>query len=125
MNRQAALLVVYAALVGAAGVALAAMGAHGGDTAGLTTPAHFLIMHAAAALGAVAVALRADRSCIFLLGGFVMLVGVTLFSGDIAFRTLQGDRLFPMAAPIGGSTMMLGWAIVAIAGLREVFARRG
>lgn len=124
MKIQAGLLVVYAALAGAAGVALAAVGAHGGDTTGLTTPAHFLIMHAAAALGAVAVALRADRACIFLLGGLVMLLGVTLFSGDIAWRTLQGGRLFPMAAPIGGSTMMLGWVIVAVAGLRDVFARR-
>ncbi|MDH4982834.1 DUF423 domain-containing protein [Hyphomicrobium sp. D-2] len=124
MNTQAGLLVLFAGLAGAAGVALAAMGAHGGDTAGLTTPAHFLIMHAAAALGAVAVALRADRACIFLLAGFVMLVGVTLFSGDIAMRTLSGDRLFPMAAPIGGSTMMLGWALVGVAALRELFARR-
>ena len=49
----------------------------------------------------------------------------TLFSGDIAARTLWGVRLFPMAAPIGGSTMIIGWLLLSVAGIWEVFAQRG
>ena len=54
---------------------------------------------------------------VFLLAALVLLAGVTLFSGDIAARTLWGVRLFPMAAPIGGSTMIIGW-LVAVGGRR-------
>jgi uncharacterized membrane protein YgdD (TMEM256/DUF423 family) len=121
----AAALLIYAGLAGAAGVALAAAGAHGNDLASLTPPAYFLIMHAAAAVAVIAVATRADHPAIFLLAAFVLLLGVTLFSGDIAARTLWGTRLFPMAAPIGGSTMILGWLVLSAAGLWEVFAHRG
>ena len=55
----------------------------------------------------------------------MLLIGVTLFSGDIATRTLWGTRLFPMAAPIGGSTMILGWLVLSAAGIWELFAQRG
>jgi uncharacterized membrane protein YgdD (TMEM256/DUF423 family) len=43
-----------------------------------------------------------------------------LFSGDIAARVLMGGRLFPMAAPIGGSLLILGWLVV---GLSAVWRR--
>jgi len=122
MRTGAALLVLYAGLAGAAGVALAAAGTHGADLAALATPAHFLIMHAAAALAAVAVALRASRPRLLLTAALIMLVGVTLFTGDIAMRTLLQERLFPMAAPVGGTTMIIGWLVAAVAGLTELFA---
>jgi len=119
-----AALVVYAGLAGAAGVALAAAGAHGAALSALTPAAQFLIMHAAAALAVAAVATRAVHAGGFLLAALVLLIGVTLFSGDIAARTLWGQRLFPMAAPIGGSTMILGWLILSAAGIWEVFGQR-
>jgi uncharacterized membrane protein YgdD (TMEM256/DUF423 family) len=34
-------------------------------------------------------------------------------------------RLFPMAAPIGGTTMIAGWLVLAAAGLSEILAHRG
>jgi len=122
MRTGAALLVLYAGLTGAAGVALAAAGTHGAELAALATPAHFLIMHAAAALAAVAVALRASRPGLFLTAALLMLAGVTLFSGDVSMRALLQERLFPMAAPVGGTTMIIGWLIAAIGGLTELFA---
>ena len=123
--QAAAALLVYAGLAGAAGVALAAAGAHGNALSALTPAAQFLIMHAAAALAVVAVAVRATHPGAFLLAALVLLVGVSLFSGDITARTLWGSRLFPMAAPIGGSTMIIGWLVLSAAGLWEVFAHRG
>ena len=80
-----------------------------------------------AALGERVVGLRQPRPAAraFLLVALVLLIGVTLFSGDIAARTLWAVRLFPMAAPIGGSTMIIGWLLLSVAGVWEVFAQRG
>lgn len=125
MQAMAAVLIVYAGLAGAAGVGLAAAGAHGSALSDLTPPGHFLIMHAAAALAVVAVATRATHPMGFLVAALILLIGVSLFSGDIAMRTLMGQRLFPMAAPIGGSTMILGWVAVTLAGMWELLAPRG
>ncbi len=123
--QAAAALAVYAGLAGAAGVALAAAGAHGPALSALTPPAYFLIMHAAAALAIVAIAMRAAHPGAFLLAALILLAGVSLFSGDITVRTVWGHRLFPMAAPIGGSSMILGWLVVAAAGVWDVLAHRG
>jgi uncharacterized membrane protein YgdD (TMEM256/DUF423 family) len=125
MMQAVAAIVIYAGLAGAAGVALAAAGAHGEGYAALAPPAYFLLMHAAAALAIAALLTRAAHPGGFLLAALVLLVGVTLFSGDIAVRTLLGHRLFPMAAPIGGSTMIVGWLILAGAGAWEALAHRG
>jgi len=120
----AAALAIYAGLAGAAGVALAAAGAHGNALSALTPAAQFLLMHAAAALAIVAVAMRAGHPPGFLLAALLLLVGVTLFSGDITARTFWGSRLFPMAAPIGGSTMIIGWLVLSGAGIWEFLAHR-
>lgn len=125
MVQLAAVLLIYAGLAGAAGVGLAAAGAHGNDLSTLTPPAYFLIMHATAAAAIIAVASRAAHPGAFLLAALVLLAGVTLFSGDIAARTLWGVRLFPMAAPIGGTTMIIGWLLLSVAGIWEVFSQRG
>jgi uncharacterized membrane protein YgdD (TMEM256/DUF423 family) len=123
--QAAAALAIYAGLAGAAGVALAAAGAHGAALSVLTPAAQFLLMHAAAALAIVAVAMRAAHPAAFLLAALVLLAGVSLFAGDIAARTLWGSRLFPMAAPIGGATMILGWLVLSAAGIWEIFGHRG
>lgn len=125
MMQAVAAIVIYAGLAGAAGVVLAAAGAHGEGYAALTPPAYFLLMHAAAALAIAALAPRAAHPGGLLLAALILLAGVSLFSGDIAVRTLLGHRLFPMAAPIGGSTMILGWLILAGAGAWEALAHRG
>ncbi|HYI05935.1 MAG TPA: DUF423 domain-containing protein [Reyranella sp.] len=125
MVQLAAVLLIYAGLAGAAGVGIAAAGAHGNDMTALTSPAYFLIMHATAAAAIIAVATRAEHPGAFLLAALVLLVGASLFSGDIAARTLWSVRLFPMAAPIGGSTMIIGWLLLSVAGIWEVFSQRG
>jgi len=124
MTQAVAAIVIYAGLAGAAGVALAAAGAHGEGYAALTPAAQFLLMHAAAALAVAAIVSRAAHPGGFLIAALILLIGVSLFSGDIAARTLWGHRLFPMAAPIGGSTMILGWLVLAAAGIWELLAQR-
>ena len=123
--QAAAAITLYAGLAGAAGVALAAAGAHGPALSALTPAAQFLMIHAAAAVAIAAVATRAAHPGGFLVAALILLAGVTLFSGDIAARTLWGHRLFPMAAPIGGSTMIVGWLVLAAAGAWELLGQRG
>lgn len=125
MMQAAAALVVYAGLVGATGVALAAAGAHGTALSDLTPPAQLLMIHAAAALAVIAVAMRAAHASGFLVAALILLIGASLFSGAVTARVLWGVRLFPMAAPTGGTTMILGWLVLAGAGLWEVLAHRG
>jgi uncharacterized membrane protein YgdD (TMEM256/DUF423 family) len=106
-----------ACVLGGAGVALAAVAAHRVADPSLTTAAMFLILHGAAAIGLSAVAGGSPQPTSFLISASVMLVAVTLFSGDVAARVLLGDRLFPMAAPIGGSLLILSWLAAGASGV--------
>ena len=98
--------------MGAAGVALAAASAHNGGSEYGRTASQFLILHAAALLGVAALATALPR---LVWAGAGLALGACLFSGDLAARAFLGDRLFPMAAPTGGSLMILSW--IALAGL--------
>jgi len=105
-----------AAGLGAVGVGLAAAAAHasGGDFGRLA--AEFLIMHAAALLGLGAHARGASprRALRLLVAGSAMSLGVLMFSADLALLGFKGVRLFPFAAPIGGSLTILSWAALAL-----------
>jgi uncharacterized membrane protein YgdD (TMEM256/DUF423 family) len=114
MTRPPLILAGLAALMGAAGVALAAASEHAGGGDLGRTAALFLILHAAAAL-AIAAHVRLAPSRVLLAIGFVMEAGTLLFAADLAFRAFTGARLFPFAAPIGGSTMILSWLALAVA----------
>ena len=105
-----------AGLLGAAGVAIAAAASHGGDP-NLGIAANFLLFHAPALLGLSLV----PRSRLLLVAGYVLLFGLAVFCGDLAMRSATGNALFPLAAPIGGSTLILGWLLVAATAL---FTRR-
>jgi uncharacterized membrane protein YgdD (TMEM256/DUF423 family) len=115
MKRAPIVLAGVAALMGAGGVALAAAGVHanGGELA--ERGALFLLLHAAAALAIAAHARIATASArALLVVGFVMEAGAVLFSAELAMHALTGERIFPFAAPIGGTTMMLSWVALAI-----------
>jgi uncharacterized membrane protein YgdD (TMEM256/DUF423 family) len=115
------LLVVLAGLMGAGGVVLAAASAHAVANAGLDSAGHMLSLHAAAVLGGTAILssgmIWRPLGAIALFG---LVLGALLFAGDIALRAFAGHRLFPMAAPTGGTIMIVSWlafAIAAIVGL--------
>jgi uncharacterized membrane protein YgdD (TMEM256/DUF423 family) len=106
-----------AGLLGAAGVVLAATAAHRVADPSLTTAALFLILHAAAVVALSAFAGGAPWPTGLLAAASLMILAVTLFSGDVAARVLIGDRLFPMAAPIGGSLLILSWIVASLAAI--------
>ena len=52
-----------------------------------------------------------------------MAVGAALFAGDVSARAFIGHRLFPMAAPTGGTILIAAWLALAIAALVGAFQR--
>lgn len=107
------LILAWAGIAGAAGVALAAVAAHKVESPALATAAMMLTIHAAAAVGIVALAMRLEREKFWQAAALLMLGAASLFSGDIALHTLSGTHVFPMAAPTGGSLLIASWLIVA------------
>lgn len=114
-GRLAALAPLIASLHGAAGLLLGAAAAHVEASPLLATASNYLLIHAAAGLGLAALAERREDRRLLIAATLVLQAGATLFALDLAVRGYGGARLFPFAAPIGGSTMILGW--VALAGL--------
>jgi uncharacterized membrane protein YgdD (TMEM256/DUF423 family) len=112
------LFIVLAGLMGAAGVVLAAAGAHGKPGSGLDSAGYMLLFHAAALLGGFALLhqqLLSRPVGLIALAAFV--IGAALFAGDVAARAYIGHRLFPFAAPTGGMILIAGWLVLAIAAL--------
>lgn len=104
------ILLILAGLMGAAGIMLAAAGAHAAPGAGLESAASMLLFHAVAIMGGAALAQQGmlwRPLALVVLAAWV--VGAVLFSGDIALRAFAGHRLFPMAAPSGGIILILSW----------------
>jgi uncharacterized membrane protein YgdD (TMEM256/DUF423 family) len=112
------MLLILAGLMGAAGVVLAAAGAHAAPTTGLDSAAYLLLFHATAILGGAALM---QQSLLWrplaLLILIAWVVGAALFAGDVSARAFLGHRLFPMAAPSGGMILIAAWLAFAVAAL--------
>jgi uncharacterized membrane protein YgdD (TMEM256/DUF423 family) len=105
-----------AGLMGAAGVALAAVAAHRLPTPAMASAAQMLMVHAVAVLAISAWAARSAHAAgWWRVAARVMLLGVALFAGDIALRGFEVGQLFPMAAPTGGTLTIFAWVLVAVA----------
>ncbi len=94
------------------------MAAHMNGAASLQTAGQFLLFHAPVIIGVTAarrLELMPMRWGANLVA--VLILGVVLFSSDLALRAFKGVSLFPNAAPIGGSLIMLSWAGLAICAL--------
>ncbi|MGL4729576.1 MAG: DUF423 domain-containing protein [Bosea sp. (in: a-proteobacteria)] len=108
---------VVAALFGLCGVSALASGAHvaGGQ---MTLAGQMLLFHApalmAGTLARKAGHLHATASQIALA---MLTLGVALFAADMAMRGLYTERLFAMAAPVGGMLAIAGWLGMVVAAL--------
>nr|WP_249811299.1 DUF423 domain-containing protein [Bradyrhizobium sp. 149] len=102
--------------MGAAGIALAAASAHGGDASRLASASAMLLFHATAMLAVVALLGRGLlHGGIGIIAAFGFVSGAALFAGDLTLRQYAGHSLFPYAAPTGGSVMILSWLAVTLA----------
>jgi len=107
-------LILVAGFYGAFGVVLAALAAHLKGGTGLSTAADFLMIHACLVVSLCALAGQVTRPRAWLFVGTMVLVAVTFFSGDITLSSLASRRLFPMAAPTGGTLLILSWLGVSL-----------
>jgi uncharacterized membrane protein YgdD (TMEM256/DUF423 family) len=115
-SRLFRILIILAGVMGADGVILAAASAHQPDATRLAAASSMLLFHATAVLGAVALAERGlihVRIGIVAAWGFV--IATALFAGDLTLRQYAGQSLFPMAAPTGGTLLILSWLALAVA----------
>jgi uncharacterized membrane protein YgdD (TMEM256/DUF423 family) len=109
------ILVILAGIMGADGVILAAASAHQPDASRLASASSMLLFHATAVLAVVALAERGvihARIGIAAAFGFVIATG--LFAGDLTLRQYAGHGLFPMAAPTGGTLLIISWLALAV-----------
>lgn len=115
---NARLLPALAALNGLLAVAVGAFGAHALHDAQaqewIRTATVFQLPHAAAAMALVA--WRPGNSLVTL-AAWAMALGALLFGGSLQALALGAPRAVAMVAPIGGSILILGWALLLIAAL--------
>ena len=116
LDDRARSLLLVAALLGAAGVALGAFGAHGlrerldAHALGVwETAVRYHLVHAVALL-AIALSPHAPalRSA-----GWLFVAGIVLFSGSLYALALGGPRVLGPVTPIGGLALIAGWAWLA------------
>ncbi|WOH82311.1 DUF423 domain-containing protein [Bradyrhizobium sp. BEA-2-5] len=116
MSGASRLLIGLAAVMGACGVMLAAAAAHLPDATRLAAASSMLLFHAPAVVATIAVADRAiihAKLAVVAAAGFV--IAASLFAGDLVLRQYAGHGLFPMAAPTGGTLLILSWLVLAVA----------
>ncbi len=110
------ILIILAGIMGADGVILAALSAHEADAARLGAASSMLLFHAAAVLGVVALAERGVvHGKIGIAAAFGFVAAAALFAGDLTLRQFAGHSLFPLAAPTGGTLLIMSWLALALA----------
>jgi uncharacterized membrane protein YgdD (TMEM256/DUF423 family) len=110
------ILIILAGVMGADGVVLAAASAHLPDATRLASASSMLLFHAVAVLGVVALTERGVlHRGIGLTAGWAFVVAAALFAGDLTVRQYSGHGLFPMAAPTGGTLLIVSWLLLAVA----------
>ena len=126
MNFHARCFLIFGGLNAAIAVALGAAGTHAlnaqlalNDPAGWFSVA--LQYHQYHALGLIAIGLAAARfasSKCFVYAGWLMLVGILLFSGNLYLRSLAGIHALHAAIPAGGAALIASWLLFALGALR-------
>jgi len=114
------------ALAAALAVGLGAFGAHGlkerlaalPPAAGWwETATLYLLVHAAAVAGLPAAASRPARLC--------LLLGSLVFAGTLYAMALGAPRWLGAVTPIGGTLLMVGWVMAAVAFAKDEGMREG
>lgn len=106
-------------LTGALGVISLALAAHADGSASLGTAARMLMFHAPVFL-AIGILAQLRKVLLLPVTALFLFCGLTFFCGDLFSRTFMGSSLFPMAAPIGGMFLIVGWLSLALGALRVV-----
>lgn len=113
------------AVAAAIGVGLGAFGAHGLKArvspemlAVFETGVRYHLIHA---LGLLAVGWAAGRwpGPSTQAAGFLMIIGILLFSGSLYIMTLTGIRWLGAITPLGGLAFIAAWVLLAVSAFRS------
>ena len=118
------IIIAIAAIFGLISVIAGAAGTHAlRDTIDASalrtfeTAARFQMYHALALLGVGILSMR-WQTRILTVSAILFTIGILLFSGSLYILALSGVGIFGAIAPIGGISLMAGWAILAYAAFR-------
>jgi uncharacterized membrane protein YgdD (TMEM256/DUF423 family) len=115
-SRLFRILIVLAGVMGADGVILAAASAHQPDATRLASASSMLLFHAIAVLAVVALTERGViHARIGIAAAFGFVIAAALFAADLTLRQYAGHSLFPLAAPTGGTLLIVSWVALAVA----------
>ena len=121
-------LILLASLNGFVGVAVGAFAAHAlrdrlppNQLSLVETGARYQLPHAVAAL---VVAVGASQSRLTRAAGWAFIIGSILFAGSLYALPLTGIRTLGLVTPFGGAGLLLGWSLLAVAGVRSYGAAR-
>lgn len=125
MTATARLLLVLGSVNGALAVILGAFGAHALrsriDPAMMEvyhTGSQYHFYHALALLALAALALRLPDLPALRWSGWLMTIGIVLFSGSLYLLAVTGIRWLGAVTPLGGLAFIAAWATLAVAALR-------
>jgi len=127
MNSHARWFLVLGGLNAAVAVALGAAGTHAlKEQLAINDPAGWFAVaiqyHQYHALGLIVVGLTMGRflpSKWFTCAGWLMLLGILLFSGNLYLRSLAGVHALHATIPVGGAALIASWLLFAIGGIRS------
>lgn len=126
MNKTARLFCGLGALLLAAASMLGAFGTHSLESvltakqmASFQSGLSYHFYHALGLFAAAFAATQFPTSSLPRWAGWLMIVGIVLFSGSIYLITFGAPRAVVMAAPVGGVTFMVAWLLLAIAAFKS------
>jgi uncharacterized membrane protein YgdD (TMEM256/DUF423 family) len=108
-------------------VALGAFGAHGLE--GKLTEKYLKVWetgvtyHMYHALGLVLIAILADKwpnSPIIGFSGWLMVIGILLFSGSLYVLSTSGIKVLGAITPLGGVAFLAAWVLIIIAAVKNL-----
>ncbi len=75
-------------------------------------------MHALGLIGAAYILERTQGAGLARWGARLVALGAVVFPGTLYVQAFVGDTLLGRATPLGGSSLILGWALLCVAALR-------
>lgn len=115
------LWLILAGLDGALAVVAGALAAHAADPAGkerLEVAVRYQMWHAIALLAVAWLATTVARRWANAAGS-AFAAGTVLFCGSLYLSVVLASNAVTVVAPIGGTAFILGWLLLAVAGLRS------
>jgi len=121
----------FGALSALIGVGMGAFGAHGLKNAispemlaVYQTGVSYQMWHALGLLGVALIRRHDPESRLLTWAGWLMLIGIVLFSGSLYLLAMMDFKQLGMITPFGGVSFLIAWLLLAVYAARKPQARR-